>query len=78
LEASELSARLDLLERLCRRFRARGSSQLLQLAESWSDQLEQYYASIGAAQRHGLVSCVLVFVLVCSSRIASISCSAIH
>ncbi|WIA31265.1 hypothetical protein OEZ86_001261 [Tetradesmus obliquus] len=49
-EAAELSARLDLLERLCRRFRARGSSQLLQMAEDWSDQLEQYYASIGQAE----------------------------
>jgi DNA repair ATPase RecN len=48
-EAAELSARLELLERLCRRFRARGSSHLLQMAESWSDQLEQYYASTGAA-----------------------------
>jgi DNA repair ATPase RecN len=49
-EAAELSARLELLERLCRRFRARGSSQLLQMAQQWSDQLEQYYASIGEAR----------------------------
>lgn len=47
-EAAALSSRLELVEKLTRRFRVRGSSELLGLAEAWSDQLEQYYDTLGA------------------------------
>jgi hypothetical protein len=49
-EAADLSARLDLIDRLCKRFRVRGAGgtrELLQLAQDWSRQLEAFYDSLG-------------------------------
>jgi hypothetical protein len=47
-EAASITNRLDLITKLCRRFRcSRGASGLLALQEQWSEQLEQYYASEG-------------------------------
>lgn len=47
-EAASITNRLDLITKLCRRFRCtRGASVLLNLQEQWSEQLEQFYASEG-------------------------------
>eukprot|EP00775_Hariotina_reticulata_P006626 gene6627-6854_t len=51
-EAADLAGRLDLIEKLCKRFRVRGAGgtrELLQLAQGWSQQLEAFYDSLAAA-----------------------------
>jgi len=48
LESAAASSRLELITKLCRRFRSsNGATGLLQLEREWSNQLEQYYASQG-------------------------------
>jgi hypothetical protein len=47
-DAAAYSARLDLITKLCRRFRcSRGASGLLDLQQQCSNDLEHYYASLG-------------------------------
>lgn len=45
--AAALSCRLELVEKLCRRFRVRSSSELLALADGWAAQLEGFYEGAG-------------------------------
>ena len=53
-ESASISARLELISKLARRFRAvGGASGLLELQQQWTTQLEQYYASQGMARGGG-------------------------